>query len=139
MINAGANRIRLKIKGRGSIRYAATLTGFSPDLKDPKRCPYPFVAGRGYFHDRLSYRDVPLGNNSTSPVRSLEIGQRLRVLVKIMNTQRHLQTGYLVYEEKLPAGTLLVEGSLGGNFKRSEIDGSTIILYYARRHRRPQL
>ena len=30
-----------KIEGRGEIRYAATLSGFSPDLKDPNSFPYP--------------------------------------------------------------------------------------------------
>lgn len=133
-INAGANKVRIKIDGGGEVRYAATLSGFSPDLKDPASFDYPRVQGRGYYHDKLSYRDVPLKSNSSSPVVSLEIGQRFRATANIQGTQAHLQNDYLVYEGHLPAGTLLVEGSLVGNFKRSEIDGSTIRVYFAPGH-----
>lgn len=130
-INAAANDVRIKIDGRGEVRYAATLSGFSPDLKDPASFDYPRVQGRTYFHDKLSYRDVPLNANSSSPVASLEIGQRFRVTANIQSTHAQLQNDYLVYEGQLPAGAILVEGSLSGNFKRSEIDGSTIRLYFA--------
>ncbi len=133
-INAGENKVRIKIDGGGEVRYAATLSGFSPDLKDPASFDYPRVQGRGYYHDKLSYRDVPLRSNSSSPVVSLEIGQRFRTTANIQGTHAHLQKDYLVYEGHLPAGTLLVEGSLVGNFKRSEIDGSTIRLYFAPGH-----
>ena len=133
-INAGANNVRIKIDGGGEVRYAATLSGFSPDLKDPASFDYPRVQGRGYYHDKLSYRDVPLKSNSSSPVVSLEIGQRFRATANIQSTHAHLQKDYLVYEGHLPAGTLLVEGSLVGNFKRSEIDGSTIRVYFAPGH-----
>ncbi|MGI9241806.1 MAG: hypothetical protein ACR2RV_13470, partial [Verrucomicrobiales bacterium] len=131
LINAAPNKVRVKVDGRGEVRYAATLTGFSPDLKDPEGFRYPYITGRRYFHDKLSYRDVPLDSSSTSPVHSLEIGERFRAVVEIRDTHPQHQDSYLVYEEHLPAGTLLVDGSLSGNFKRSEIDGSTLRLYYA--------
>ena len=133
-INAGANKVRIKIDGVGEVRFAATLSGFSPDLKDPASFDYPRVQGRGYYHDKLSYRDVPLKANSSSPVVSLEIGQRFRTTANIQGTHAYFQNDYLVYEGHLPSGTLLVEGSLVGNFKRSEIDGSTIRLYFAPGH-----
>lgn len=130
-IDAGTNVVRVEIDGRGEVRYAATLFGFSPDLKDPESFDRPEINERNYFHDKLSYRDVPLGSLSTSPVETVVVGQRFRASTTITNTHPSHQKDYLVYEEQLPAGALLVEGSLRGNFKRSEVDGSTIRLYYA--------
>lgn len=128
-INAGENQVRIKIDGRGEIRYAATLSGFSADFKDPESFSTPRVHGYEFYHDKLSYRDVPLNANSSSPVSSLEMGQRFRATAIIHNSAH--QNSYLVYEGHLPAGTLLVEGSMTGNFKRSEIDGSTFRLYFS--------
>jgi len=126
--NAGANRVRIEVKGRGRIRYAVTLSGFSPDMKDPKSMDTPYFMERHYYHDRLSYRDVPLDTRSTSPVTKLELGQRFRAFVKIMN-KRHIPD-YLVWEETLPAGALLVEGTLEGNFTRHERRGQKMIFYF---------
>ena len=48
-------RIRIKIEGRGEVRYAATLSGFSPRSQRPRDSfDYPRVNQRGYFHDKLS-------------------------------------------------------------------------------------
>ena len=131
-INAGANRIRFEVKGRGRIRYAATLSGFSPDMKDPESFDTPYFAGRDYYHDRLKYRDVPLGANSTSPVTQLELGQRFRTHVNMSN--RRSTPDYLVWEEHIPAGALLVEGSLSGNFTRHEKRGQKILFYFKPGH-----
>lgn len=130
-IDAETNVIRVKIDGRGEVRFAATLSGFSPDLKDPESFDRPEIEARNYYHDKLSYRDVPLGALSTSPVASVEVGQRFRASTKFTNTHPSHQQDYLVFEEQLPAGALLVDGSLRGNFKRSEVDGSTLRLYFA--------
>ena len=127
-LNAGENRVRLEVKGRGSIRYTATLSGFSPDMKDPESMDTPYFMERHYYHDRLSYRDVPLSTLSTSPVTKLELGQRFRAFVKIMN-KRHVPD-YLVWEETLPAGALLVEDTLKGNFTRHERRGQKLIFYF---------
>ena len=134
-IDAGENRIRIKIEGRGEVRYAATLSGFSPDLKDPETLEYPRFANKGYYHDKLAYREVPLTAYSSSPVTSLEIGQRFRTQVSFYNnTSGRRQSEYLVYEEHIPTGTLLVAGSLSGNYKRVEIEGSKIRFYFAPGH-----
>ena len=131
-INAGENKVRVKVNGRGEIRYVATLSGFSPDLKDPETLDYPRFDRRDYFHDKLTYREVPLNSYSTSPVKSLELGQRFRTQVSFHNnTSGGRQQEYLIYEEYLPAGTLLVAGSVSGNYKRMEIEGSRMRFYFA--------
>lgn len=131
-IDAGENQVRIKVDGNGRVRFAATLSGFSPDLEDPETLDYPRIASRIYYHDKLSYRDVPLNAHSTSPVTSLELGQRFRVHVTFHNnTSGGRQQEYMVYEEHLPSGTLLVDGSLTGNYKRVEVEGSKIRFYFA--------
>lgn len=134
-IDAGENRIRIKIDGRGEVRYAATLSGFSPDLKDPATLDYPRFGQRVYYHDKLAYREVPLTAYSSSPVTSLELGQRFRAHVSFINSNSGAQhKEYLVYEEHLPVGTLLVAGSLTGNYKRVETEKSRIRFYFAPGH-----
>ena len=131
-IDAGENRIRIKIDGRGEIRYAATLSGFSRNLKDPETLDYPRFDRRVYYHDKLAYREVPLTAYSSSPVTSLELGQRFRTHVTFRNsTNRAQQNKYLVFEEHIPTGTLLVAGSLSGNYKRVETEGSKLRFYFA--------
>lgn len=130
-IDAGENTIRIKIEGRGEIRYTATLSGFSPDLKDPETLDYPRLDQRVYYHDKLAYREVPLKAFSSSPVTSLESGQRFRTHVSFRNrASGGSQNAYLVYEEHIPTGTLLVDGSLAGNYKRVETEGSRIRFYF---------
>ena len=128
-INAAANSVRFEVRGRGEIRYAATLSGFSPEMVDPKSFRTPEIHGRNYYHDKLSYRDVPLGSNSTSPVKALELGQRVRVQVSVSNPWEQNKR-YLTWEEPIPAGMLLVEGSVQGNFRRVEKTGSRLLLYF---------
>ncbi len=127
-INAAANKVRFEVKGRGRVRYAAALSGFSPDMKDPKSFDYPEVHGRNYYHDRLDYRDVPLAASSTSPVKKLTLGQRFRVNVDVYS--RYSTSDYLVAEEHIPAGALFVEDSLSGNFTRYERRGQKLVMYF---------
>jgi outer membrane protein assembly factor BamD (BamD/ComL family) len=132
LINAGENKVRIKMDGRGEIRYTATLSGFSPDLKDPGTLDHPRINYRGYYHDKLGYRDVPLKSNSTSPVKSLELGQRFRTQVSFRNINSvENQKSYFVYEEHVPTGTLLVADSIQGNYKRFETEGSKMRFYFA--------
>ena len=128
LLNAGLNRVRVEVRGRGRIRYAATLSGFSPDMKDPESMETPYFVSRHYYHDRLSYRDVPLTTLSTSPVTKLALGQRFRTQVQVKN--KHHTSDYLVWEEHLPAGALLVEGTLSGNFTRHERRGQKMLCYF---------
>ncbi|MCF7854144.1 MAG: tetratricopeptide repeat protein [Candidatus Pacebacteria bacterium] len=131
LMTEGENTVAFKISGRGRYAYAATLRGFSPELNDPRSWNYPYVRNRYYYHSRLEYRGHALAARSTSPVRHLESGQRMEVYVDFYESN---QVGYLLVEEPLPAGTLLVEGSLSGNFSRYEVAADKITFYYRSGH-----
>jgi alpha-2-macroglobulin len=113
VIGTGKVVVEFRAEGRGRYAYAATLRGFSPELKDPKSWSYPYVRSRTYSHAQLRYRDKPIGVNSTSPVKDIEIGQSVRVYVDIY-TRSNIH-GYVAIEEHLPAGMVYVKGSLKGH------------------------
>ena len=128
LLKPGENRVEFQMEGRGEFSYAVSMRGFSSDLKDPKSWDYPRVEHRRYYHAQLEYRGRPIGTESTSRVKHVEVGQRVRVYVNIYNYRR--EKSYLVVEEYLPAGTLLVEGSLKGQFNHHVIEGDRIVMYY---------
>ena len=130
---AGAkNRVDFRINGKGEYAYAVTLRGFSPELKDPGTLPtHPdFKIVRHYYHAPLEYRGRSLGVESSSPVANLEIGQRVAVRVEMINLYSIERDRYLMVEEPLPAGAVLVEGSLTGSFAYSQITPAKITLFY---------
>jgi uncharacterized protein YfaS (alpha-2-macroglobulin family)/outer membrane protein assembly factor BamD (BamD/ComL family) len=128
LLKDGKNLIDFKMEGRGEYAYAATLLGFSADLKDPASWSNPCILARRYHHAPLEYRGRPIGVNSTSPVTKLESGQRMDVWINL--SHNYWMNWYMVMEEPLPAGTTLVEGSLQGNFSRYEVTPGKLLLYY---------
>jgi uncharacterized protein YfaS (alpha-2-macroglobulin family)/tetratricopeptide (TPR) repeat protein len=131
LLVAGRNRVDFRMNGRGEYAYAATLRGFSATLKDFGSPPQYYHRRRLYQHADLEYRGRPLGASSTSPVRNLEIGQRVKVELA-MHTAGQVGdvNTYRVLEEYLPAGTVLVEGSLTGDFSHYETTPTSIRMYF---------
>ncbi|MGI9457583.1 MAG: hypothetical protein ACR2NU_13545, partial [Aeoliella sp.] len=128
MLVAGENQVEFKVVGRGEFTYAVSMRGFSSELKDPNSWRHPYVRGRSYRHAQLEYRGRPIGAGSTSPVKNIEIGQRVQVFVDMNNS--HENQVYLVVEEHLPAGMMLVDDSLSGGFVHHVIEGDRIVMYY---------
>lgn len=127
----GDNTVRFEKKGPGAYHYAATLSAFSPDLKNPKSWgDYLRFTGGGYYHANLTYRGVPLKSTSSSPVTQVEIGQRIRVTSDTTNYSDR-RKDFRVRTEHLPAGMLLVDGSLKGDFQHHEVGDGKITLYYS--------
>ncbi|MCH7227488.1 tetratricopeptide repeat protein [Haloferula sp. A504] len=128
----GTNVVRFEKKGPGRYHYGAILTGFSADMKNPDSWGHQLrFTGGGFFHDRLSYRGVPLGSLSTSPVTKVEMGQKIRVTSTVSNSYSDARRQYRIRREFLPAGMLLVDGSLSGSVPHHEIGDGMITLYYS--------
>lgn len=127
ILQAGRNEVEFDMEGRGEFAYAATIRGFSSTLKDPVSFKYPYIHNRYYYHANLEYRGLPLSVASTSPVHKLSLGQRARVWIDVYHTSYQ---GYMVIEENIPAGMILVEGSLRGSFKHHEVHDSTIVMHF---------
>ncbi len=131
-IKDGENIVRFEKKGPGTYHYSAVLSGFSPDLKNPDSWAHRlrFSSG-GYYHGNLTYRGIPLSSTSSSPVTKIELGQKIRATSGVSNSYSDGRREYRVRQEFLPAGMLLVDGSLKGNFQHHEIGDGVITMYYS--------
>ena len=131
LLVAGRNRVDFRLNGRGEYAYAATLRGFSAKLNDFGAGPQYYHRARSFHHADLEYRGRPLGAGSSSPVRNAEIGQRIKVHLAMHTAgQAEDVNSYRVLEEHLPAGTVLVEGSLTGDFSHFEATPTRITMYF---------
>jgi tetratricopeptide (TPR) repeat protein len=134
LLKADKNFVEFKMKGRGRYTYAATLFGFSPDVKASPSHVSPCMEIVQQLHAQLEYRGRPIGAGSSSPVKNLENGQRLHVVVRTErgwsgDGHRH------VLEIALPPGTRLDESSLSFDqnlVSGKEITDSTITLFFHR-------
>jgi uncharacterized protein YfaS (alpha-2-macroglobulin family)/TolA-binding protein len=122
----GQNKVEFTLEGRGNYAYAVTLSGFSPEIIDPKSWDRPFIRSRKYYHAPLEYRGRQIAS-STTEITQLEDGMRTYVTVDV---QEHTSNRYLVIDEYLPAGTMLVEGSVSGNHQYYEVGEGMITFYY---------
>ncbi|MGM0486920.1 MAG: tetratricopeptide repeat protein [Planctomycetota bacterium] len=128
-IGKDKNLIRFNLEGRGQYSYQVSLKGFSKELKDPKSWGGdPHVYYRKYRHTPLTYRGRSIGVDSSSPVKNIEVGQRVHVHVSIDGGH---QNRYMVIEEPIPAGMRFVEGSLrDGRATHHEIHDDKLLLFY---------
>ena len=123
----GENRVEFRKTGRGAFLYAASLRGFSKDIKSPDSFRHPYLYHKRYYHDQLRYRGNPIGANSSTQIGTLEIGQRTRVVLDFRSS--HFG-GYMVIESPLPAGAMVVKGSVSGNFEHYENRGDRLVFHY---------
>ena len=127
----GQNKIEFVFEGRGAYAYAVTLSGFSSEIIDPKSWDRPFISSRRYYHAPLEYRGRRVAS-STSEITQLEDGTRAYVTVDV---QEYTSNRYLVIDEYLPAGTMLVKGSVSGNQQYYEVGNGVITFYYPPKRR----
>lgn len=132
LIKDGENIVRFEKKGPGSYHYSAVLSGFSPDLKNPDSWGQRLrLTGGHYYHDNLTYRGVTLKSASSSRVAKVELGQKIRATSEVINYYTDGRREYRVRQEFLPAGMLLVDGSLKGNFQHHEVGDGVITMFYS--------
>ncbi|MEI6675820.1 MAG: MG2 domain-containing protein, partial [Verrucomicrobiota bacterium] len=136
LIKADKNVIEFKMKGRSRYTYAATLFGFSPEMKATPEDAVPCMETVLQLHAPLDYRDRSLGeNSSTSPVTHLENGQRLHVVVKSSRAWNQFGRRYAL-EIALPPGARLDANSFGGDMAQMtgrEVTDSTVTFFFNRR------
>jgi uncharacterized protein YfaS (alpha-2-macroglobulin family)/tetratricopeptide (TPR) repeat protein len=116
-------KIQLRVKwenGQGTPIVLTTFVNEKPvDLKVLTIDSLPTVAKRQWLHEGLRHHDVPLQAASTSPVQVAAHGQRLRVQLEL-KAPKQPQSGYVIIDEPLPGGCMLVAGSLSASEARVE-------------------
>jgi len=133
LVKAQTNLVEFKMRGRGRYSYAATLFGFSPDVKPTPANINPQMNRVEQIHAQLEYRGRAIGADSSSPVAKLENGQRVRVTLSD-------DRGYpwddkrRTLEIALPPGARLDESTIhcdnGQLLNGSEVTDSTITLFF---------
>lgn len=126
IIQDGRNKIDFHLEGNARFAYTATLSGFSSEFRDPKTWDRPFIRSRKYYHSPLEYKGRTIAS-STSEVTQLQDGERTYVSVDI---REGALDRYLIIQEYLPAGTMLVDGSISGEFQHYQTGDGTITFYY---------
>jgi TolA-binding protein len=134
LLKADKNLVEFNMHGRGRYSYAATLFGFSPDVKATPENMLPVMEQVQQLHAQLEYRGKPIGAGSTSPVKSLGNGQRLHVVVS-SSRPWNLNGRRFALEIALPPGTRLDAGSIATDTSKligREVTDSTITLFFDR-------
>ena len=126
LIIDGKNRVDFNMEGRGSYSYTVTLSGFSPDIKDPKSWDKPYVESRRYYHAPLEYKGRQMAY-STTEITQLPDGERTNVSVNIVEAYSNR---YLTVTEYIPAGTTLVDRSVAGNYQHYVVGDGIITFYF---------
>lgn len=130
VLKADKNLVEFKMTGRGRYTFAATLYGFSSDMKSTENVG-PVMNQVRYLHTPLEYRGKPITVASTSPVKNLENGQRVHV---VLNNHRGWNGDRRhILEISLPSGCRLDESTFsanGGNSTGREITESTITIFF---------
>ena len=141
----GRNRVEMRIDGRGTYSYLVTINGFSPvipswvgaDSKTDTSLKNVEITRR-YLHPPLQYQGKPIAAQSTTEISRLEAGAKVQVAVDIVHEQSAVTLvlgeydRYLVVDEFFPAGTIVVDGSVVGEFQHYEL-GDGVIRFYTRR------
>jgi len=108
---------------------ASVISEAAIDEKAVAQADLPTVARREWLHEGLRHKDVPLRAPSASPVKVAAMGQRIRVealLAKPLKEQR----GYVIVDEPLPGGAMLVPGSVDGGADRVEVLPGLLRLWF---------
>ena len=132
LVKADKNVVEFKMRGRGRYTYAATLFGFSPDVKATPIHIVPVMEHVQHLHAQLEYRGKPIGAGSSSSVKNLEDGQRLHVVVRSDGGYPGDSHRYAL-EIALPPGARLDENSLAVDPHRlisKEVTDSTLTLFF---------
>jgi uncharacterized protein YfaS (alpha-2-macroglobulin family)/TolA-binding protein len=124
-IKPGKNLVEFKARGRGTFTYSADLFGFSSDTKPND--VRPRINRIQHLHAALEYRGKPINAASSSPVKNLENGQRMHVIID--TTGESSQNRWYAIDVPLPAGTRLVDGSLNNDL-RAEIHNGFFRTYF---------
>ena len=106
---------------------AATIIDRIPSPEAKETFAWPKFVSRKITHEGMYVEDQRIGG-STSPVSHAEYGQVVQVTVKVECKERY--NGYLVWDEPIPAGCVLVPGTLEGNFAKVETATGGLRLYF---------
>jgi len=134
----GAQRIDFKLKGRGSFSYSAVLTGVARGFAKPDD-DAPIKIKRRFEPAPLSYKgkEIPRGFGVLSgsyttwrnTVSQVPAGGSVRATLEFSRRSGRKERGYLIVEETLPGGMVVLQPSIKGRKLHHEIGDGKITFY----------
>ena len=125
-LKVGENVITTEMVGRGEMRVGVSAQSWRSKLPvDISRHDHALLS-REFLHGRLSRNGVPLNAQSTSPVKNVELGQKIRVPLKFQNKMNR----EVIIVERIPDGFDYVKGSLSGGHSGARRDGRFLVVTY---------
>ncbi len=137
-----ANRIEFTLNGRATFSYSAVMTGFVPADKiasttDDWQVTRNYQPAKLVVDGQTINRGWRLVNGSyqpfTNPMTQLPVGDLAEVTVMPrrlrLTSDRDQKFDYLVLTEPIPAGCVVLDGSVSGSYERFEIEPGQITFY----------
>jgi tetratricopeptide (TPR) repeat protein len=139
------NRIRFEMEGRGRFGYAATLAGFTREFApDQDRTGRVAWIDRRVYHPaspELDGKVLPVGfgvavnpNTFENVATQVGLGGKARVAVTAFRNipwnVPEWERDFLVVQDRLPAGTTLIEGSVNTQATSYELANGVLTLYF---------
>ncbi len=141
IVKSSDNRVEFGFEGRGNYQYSAVLEGWTKQDVRPQEWLKPesvlfTQVEREYEHGPLMYKnqEIPRGYGVVSgsyesvknKLEEVPAGNRVNVNIKLYSPQ---QRDYLVVQDRLPAGFVLVKNSINGPVDHHVQVGNTLTLY----------
>ena len=142
IVKSSGNRVEFQFAGMGKFRYSCVLEGWTKQAVQPQDWMEPHErlitrVERDYTHGPLTYKNqtIPRGysvvegsySNVVNTLEEIAPGDKINVRLRIGQAQHDLD--YVVVEDRIPAGCLLLEDTLQGPVDHFEQKGNTLTLY----------
>jgi hypothetical protein len=127
----GLVKLGFEYKGANArpIVITSVISEVAVDEKAAAQRDLPVVLHRKWMHEGLRHKDVPLKNKGESPVKVAAHGQRIRVHLVLQKPAKE-QRGYVIVDEPLPGGAMLVPGSVYSGAERVEVLPGLLRLWF---------
>ena len=133
-------QVEFQLQGYGSYAYLVTLSGFSDQFLNQLSKPTKDLSSikKNYYYPELTYHGKPIGVKSTANLKNLHLGQhtevRIQIPVDLMTSLGRDINGFII-DDFLPAGAVMVDNSLKGDFIHSEVLAGYVRFYFPSRQK----
>ncbi|GEM_PF-2631341 len=141
LIHAANNRVEIVFNGKGSFHYSFVLEGWTKQDVRPQQWLKPeeivfTQVDRFYEHGPLTYnhREIPRGYGVVAgsveavknELQEVRMGDRVNVRLEVVGPQSQ---DYVIVQDRLPAGLVLVNHSVNGPVDHYEMQGNQLTFY----------
>ncbi|BDS05732.1 hypothetical protein NT6N_07720 [Oceaniferula spumae] len=124
----GKNTLTFSTEGKGRLLAAATINGFAP-LPEKHIIDEKFsITNHRYYREGLSFQGKRLSSWGTSPAKTVNKGERVRVQFTVNHQRSNEREVVLI--ERIPAGFVYETGTLKGNHSGARIENNHLVITF---------